>query len=113
MPVHLGWRLAFAAAVVVQLVVLYSPSGPGGPSVPGLDKVAHAFVFAAVGFTAVRQNWRPTPVLVVLLAHAGLSELVQHFFLAQRTGDPWDVLADAVGAVLAVLLGARTRVGAP
>lgn len=43
-------------------------------------------------------------LLVVLLVHAPLSELVQGALLADRSADPWDILADVTGTVLAVAI---------
>ncbi|MGN7248401.1 VanZ family protein [Janibacter anophelis] len=105
---------ALAAVVVVQLIVLYAPEAPGPPSpIPHADKAVHAIVFAlpvlVAGLGRLR-SWR----LVALLcaAHAPLSEVVQHLALGQRSGDPWDVVADLVGvgaASIGVLLSLRRR----
>lgn len=79
---------------------------------PGLDKLVHVAVFAAVGLTAVLAGagWRIVALLLVL--HAGVSELVQARLLAGRSGDPWDVVADVAGALAGVALGvARRRPG--
>lgn len=108
--VSIWWRIAFALSVLVHLVVLYLPSSPGtGSMPPGTDKVVHAVIFGAVAVTAVRQRWRPGVVAAVLLAHAVGSELIQHFALSQRSGDPWDVAADALGTILGVYVAARGR----
>jgi len=99
----------FILAILLQLVVLYAPSTPAGPAVPGLDKVVHAGVFflpGALGLLAgVRVRW----LAVVLALHAVLSELVQHVLLPLRAGDPWDVIADLVGLGLGVLVGGLLR----
>lgn len=99
------YRWVCAATVVVQLVVLYWPRAGSGGAVAGLDKVVHVAVFAAVGTSAVLAGARAGLVLMLLLGHAVVSELVQAGLLTQRSGDPWDVVADAVGAALGVALG--------
>lgn len=97
-------RLAFGLAVAVNLVVLLAPSPPAGLSlVPGADKAVHALVFAAVAWTGVRIGLRPRALLPVLLVWAVTSELVQHLVVADRAGDGWDVLADAVGTLLGIV----------
>jgi hypothetical protein len=108
-----GRRAVLAAAVVLQLVVLYSPDDGGDPIMPGLDLLVHVFVFGAVVVAGLRAGVPALPLVVVLLVHAGVSELVQAELLAARTGDPRDVAADVAGTLLAlaggVLAGRRRR----
>lgn len=90
--------------MLLSLVVLFAPSGGGAPDVPGLDKVVHAGLFALLGATA---RWRLGAVkgaAVALVAYAILSELGQGLLLSGRSGDPFDVLADLVGAAAGWLL---------
>lgn len=93
-------RVVLAVTVLVQLVVLYAPTAPAGPEVNGLDKVVHVAVFAAVAWAAVRAGLPTWPVAAVLLAHAAVSELVQHYLLPHRDGDVRDAIADAVGVAV-------------
>ncbi|MCK6212655.1 VanZ family protein [Georgenia sp. EYE_87] len=97
--------LVLAAAVVVQLVVLYVPRVPevGAVAVPGGDKIVHATVFAAVTLAGLRAGLSPAVVAVFGVAHAGVSELLQHTVLPARSGDPFDVLADLAGVALGAL----------
>lgn len=104
-------RLLFAAAVLAQLVVLYAPRAPSTDQVPlvgpVLDKLVHLAVFALVAWTGRRAGVRVRLLVVVLLAHAVLSELLQHWVLPHRSGDPLDALADAAGVLVGLLLPAR------
>ena len=94
-------------ALVVSVVLLFAPSGPDGPGVPGLDKVVHAAIFLAVAGTA-RWRFGPTPVLLAaVVGYAVLSEVVQGALLSGRSGDPYDVVADLVGAAAGWLLAGR------
>ncbi len=98
------WRWLLAAAVVVQIVVLYFPlSGPGG-GLPGVDKIVHAAVFGAVAFTGRRARVPLLTILALLVAHAVVSEVVQGTLLPGRDGDPWDAAADVVGTALGAWL---------
>jgi hypothetical protein len=101
-------RVLLAVTVAVQLVVLYAPQAPATPSTPGIDKVVHAAVFGAVAWAAVRCGFPARWVAAVLVAHAALSEVVQHLLLAQRSGDPLDALADTIGVALGLALGRRS-----
>lgn len=104
------WGL-FAAAVIVQCVSLYSPSGPPQPTgaIPHLDKVGHFAIFAAVALTARWLGFAPWLIGVVLGVHAGLSEIIQAWFLADRTGDVTDLIADAIGIAVGIWLGRFPR----
>lgn len=97
------WRAVLALAVLVQLVVLYNPTQPsvgGLASVPGLDKLVHASVFALV-MVAGRQARLPRlPLLVLTVVQAPVSEAVQAGLLPHRSGDPFDVVADLAGCLL-------------
>lgn len=99
-----AWRGALVAAVVVQLLVLYWPQPVGPEAPPGLDKVAHAAVFAAVALTGRAAGVPVVWLAVVLLVHAVLSEVLQESVLPARSGDPWDVAADVVGTVVGLAL---------
>jgi hypothetical protein len=105
---------AFAAAVVVNLVLLFNPGSPGDPAtfIPHRDKIVHFLSFSAVAWTGRRVGISPLVLGVALAAHAGESELVQHFALPHRSGDPWDVVADLCGVTAGLALTTRLRRGA-
>ena len=91
---------ALAAVVLLSLYVLFWPSpAGGGVTVPGADKAVHAGLFLLLAGAAALRFGAVPVVLAVVLAYAVGSEVVQGLLLAERSGDVWDVLADAVGAV--------------
>ncbi|MGL5857104.1 MAG: VanZ family protein [Angustibacter sp.] len=102
-PVGRAWLL-FAGTVLLQLVVLYAPRAPGVGTGVGLDKVVHVAVFGAVAVAAARVGLRRGVTAGALAVHAVLSEVLQASVLPQRSGDPWDVVADCVGVVLGGLI---------
>jgi len=97
------WFLVLGVAVVVQMVVLYMPTAPAGPQITGLDKLVHICVFAAPAMAALMAGIDVRWVLGILAVDAPVSELVQHFALPHRTGDPFDAMADFVGLALGSL----------
>ena len=99
-------RWALAAAVLVQLVVLYAPRAPSTGGAPGVDKAVHLLVFAAVAVTGRAAGVRLPLLVGLLLAHAVVSEAVQHWLLPGRSGDWRDAVADAAGVLVGVLAGA-------
>ena len=71
---------------------------------PGLDKLAHLGLFGLLAATA-RWRWGATRVVAAaLFTYAVASELVQGLLLADRSGDPLDVVADLFGAAAGWLL---------
>lgn len=110
-----GSRLVVAGAVlavVVQLLVLYWPVVTVEGPVSWTDKVVHLLVFAVPTYAVGRALGSVRTAVVVLALHAPVSELVQHFLLPGRSGDPWDAVLDLVGVALgaaALVVGARLR----
>ncbi|MFC7489388.1 MULTISPECIES: VanZ family protein [unclassified Knoellia] len=97
------WTFApVLAALLLQLGVLYAPSGGGAPPFAHFDKLVHCAVFALPVFLALLVRLPFTPVVIALAAHAPVSEIVQATLLPKRAGDPWDVVADLVGVCLGV-----------
>jgi VanZ family protein len=104
------WRIAFVAAVALQLYGVYSPREAGPHiGIPQIDKVAHCFLFAAVAFTGLKVGVPARWLLGALAANAIVSELVQHWLLPQRDGDPFDVLADLAGVALGAWIARKTH----
>lgn len=100
------WPLLFAAALLVQCLILYWPSPPDSlPDGPdGLDKVVHLLVFAVPAALGVLAGLRRWIVVVVFGLQAAASELIQGWLLADRGADPWDFLADLFGIALGLLV---------
>ena len=90
-----------AAAVVVQLLVLYWPAVTVEGPVSWTDKVVHLLVFAVPTYAVGRAFGSVRTAVLVFAVHAPVSELVQHFALPGRSGDPWDAAVDLVGVAIA------------
>ncbi|MFF1821614.1 VanZ family protein [Kribbella sp. NPDC058245] len=103
-----AWRVAFVAACALQLYGVYAPE-EAGPSVgiPGIDKVAHFCLFAAVAFTGLKVGVPARWLLGALVVNAIGSEFVQHYLLPHRDGDPFDALADLLGVAAGAWAGFR------
>ncbi|TCN44492.1 hypothetical protein EV644_101372 [Kribbella orskensis] len=102
------WRTAFVLACLIHLYGLYSPhqAGPEA-SFPLEDKLAHLLLFGSVAYLGLRVGVPARWLLPVLAANSVVSELVQHFLLPQRSGDPLDTVADLCGLALGAWLGFR------
>jgi VanZ family protein len=98
---------AFVIVVLLSLVVLFWPRTPSEQTVPNLDKLVHAGLFALL---AAATWWRfaaHRAGLVAVLAYGVASEIIQSVFLPNRDGDVRDVAADAAGALLGWLVVSR------
>jgi VanZ family protein len=107
--------IAFWRATLMLLLGLLSwlALTPAPPPEAGLlwDKLNHLSAFASLavaGFLAFRGRW--WQVALGLLAYGGLIEILQTF-TPTRVGEWEDLLADAVGIVLGLLLAAGMAAG--
>ncbi|SDS17296.1 hypothetical protein [Agrococcus carbonis] len=99
------WTWVFWLAMVGQLVALYLPSLPSGVGFPHADKVVHTLIFAAPALVGMLAGMRSLLLGLGLGAHAVASEVVQHYLLTERAGDPWDSAAGILGVTIGLLLG--------
>ncbi|MCW2849770.1 MAG: rane protein [Marmoricola sp.] len=106
-------RAAFAAVVVVSLVVLFTPASGVPSGIPVSDKVIHAWLFAALAVTGRLAGLPWLVLLLGLVAYAGISEILQTVLPISRDGDVRDALADSLGVLvglgLVVLVERRNR----
>jgi VanZ family protein len=99
-------RGTFAVVVLVSLAVLFAPGSDVPSTPPGVDKVVHLLLFAAL---AVSGRWAGVGLRVlgaVLLLYAGVSEVIQGVAPLHRDASVGDWLADAVGVLLGLGLWA-------
>ena len=109
-------------SIVLSLVILYLSILRSVPEIPeiqflGADKLAHALMYfalsAVVCYELYRQRYdfsdRKMRLcgLIYPIAYGGLIELLQEYCFPPRTGDWFDWLADAVGAVAAYFLAKK------
>ena len=99
------------AAVLLSLVVLFTP-GPETPSVhPGVDKLIHAAMFAVLAVTGRRAGVPVGRLACGLVAYAAVSEVFQAVLPIGRDGEVLDAVADSAGVVAALVAarGVRSR----
>ncbi|MFE4501285.1 VanZ family protein [Rhodococcus sp. NPDC056743] len=108
---HRYWPLAIA--VVIALIMLFSPGStvPSGPE--NSDKVTHTVMFVVLAMTSLyaRIPWWLTALW--LIAFAAISEVLQGVLPISRSGSVWDAAADlagiAIGIGIAAVAGYRRR----
>ncbi len=106
-----AWRAVLALLLCVITWLALSPAPPPQADL-GWDKLNHLAAFATLAVVAVLGRcgsfWRIGGALV---AYGGLIEVLQSF-TPSRVGEWPDLLADAVGIALGLLLAAGLRKGA-
>jgi VanZ family protein len=105
------WGPALVYAVVI--FVCSSISDPPSPPGPVTDKDLHFALFAGLAVVVLRAltrgRWREVTTAATLQAVAittayGASDEWHQHFVPGRSADPRDLLADAIGAIVAVLI---------
>jgi len=109
--------LPVALVAIGLLVAAIVPTGPSEPTMlfgVGLDKYLHAVGYGLLaGTLAGTLRRRPTPATMALVVGVtvcyGLGTELLQFPLASRSFSRQDIVADGVGAVLAVGLWSLSR----
>ena len=97
-------RGSFAVAVLVSLAVLFAPPSdvPSGP--PGVDKLVHFALFAALAVTGRWAGIGRGVLAGLLVLYAAGSELLQGTELVDRDASIGDLVADSAGVVAGLLV---------
>jgi VanZ family protein len=113
-------RRAWGPAVTWAVLIFVLSSIPGKTLSPvqlfaGIDKVAHAGVYAVLGATvllAARRTWALSGRASVLLAAAlavgyGITDELHQLLVPGRSADAFDVVADGLGALFGAFVAER------
>ncbi|KAB2964712.1 hypothetical protein [Zoogloea sp.] len=106
-------RSAFILALIVIFILAMIPLPEAITVFSFQDKVEHTGAFIVLMLLGGR-GWpaRLAALFVGLVGYGLAIELCQHFLTANRVGDPWDLLADALGAAAGwALMHAMARRG--
>jgi VanZ family protein len=85
------------------------------PDITGVDKIGHIGMFLVLGWLWLRAPGgyaRPDasgPLVVAAVILAVGTEIMQHYLVPGRFGDPYDAIADVLGVALAVGLHSWLR----
>lgn len=111
-----AWRLAYWAPPIVYALVIFLLSGLPHPEeeLPSFlggvsDKLLHLVEYGVLGLLCYRAfrwaagEWGARHALWLAMVTAiiyGLSDELHQVFVPPREADPWDLMADAIGAAL-------------
>ena len=97
-------RGAFAVAVLVSLAVLFAPADDVPFAPPGVDKLVHLALFAALAVTGRWAGIARTALAVGLVVYAAGSEILQDLTPLDRSASVADWVADVAGMILGLVL---------
>jgi hypothetical protein len=93
-------RGTFAVVVLISLAVLFTPADGVPFAPPGVDKVVHAALFAALAVTGRWAGIGRPPLGILLVLYAAASEVLQGVMPLDRSASVADWLADVAGVLL-------------
>ena len=109
--------VAISYTLFVTIIMLLPFSGSSKITIPYFDKIVHGVIysiFTLVWFLNVAQ-WskknKATYILVslVLFIYGIIIEFIQGSFVANRTEDFWDVVANSIGIIVGIILFYKVR----
>ena len=94
-------RGVFAVAILISLAVLFAPADDVPFAPPGVDKLVHASLFAALALTGRWAGVSRVVLAAVLVLYGAVSEVIQGMIGRDAAVGDW--LADVVGLLLGLL----------
>ena len=93
-----------AVCITVGIAIMSLTESSYMPSVSLNDKVIHALLYAVLAASWWLAIKRPVWIIVGVTLYGALLELLQHYCTLTRSGEWLDLLADFVGATIAIIL---------
>ena len=100
-------RGVFAVVVLVSLAVLFAPASDVPSAPPGVDKLVHGALFAALAASGRWAGCGAAPLGGLLVGYAVVSELIQGLTPLARSASVADGLADVLGIALGLVVWGR------
>ncbi|MBI5746800.1 MAG: VanZ family protein [Nitrospirae bacterium] len=95
--------------VLYAALIFYLSSGPITVDLPGSDKLYHMIeygIFSLLLYNALSSSfkkeypWKIALLTIILTLLYGVSDEFHQLFVPSRSADPYDVIADASGAII-------------
>ncbi len=93
-----------AALLTVGVAIMSLTESSYMPSVSLNDKLLHGAMYACLAAAWELAIKRPAWIIVGVTLYGALLELLQHYCTQTRSGEWFDLLADFLGATIAVIL---------
>jgi hypothetical protein len=99
-------RGVFAVTVLVSLAVVFTPGADVPSAPPGVDKLVHGALFAALALTGRWAGIGRGVLAGLLVLYAAITELLQAIPALERAPSVDDWVADVVGTLIGLALWA-------
>ena len=93
-----------AVCVTVGIAIMSLTESSYMPSVSLNDKLMHAILYACLAAAWWLAIKRPAWIIAGVTLYGALLELLQHYCTLTRSGEWLDLLADFIGATIAIIL---------
>lgn len=111
----LFWRNILWAIVIFILCSIPGNDLPKTSmiTIPHFDKIVHfgmffimgIFLFAEISIqTKLKRTSITSVILLVITIYGGIIEYLQQNYFTNRSGDYWDLFADILGGIIAIIL---------
>lgn len=111
----LFWRNILWAIVIFILCSIPGNDLPKTSmiTIPHFDKIVHfgmffimgIFLFAEISIqTKLKRTSITSVILLVITIYGGIIEYLQQNYFTNRSGDYWDLIADILGGIIAIIL---------
>lgn len=107
MVLPLRFYVPLALALVLAMVVLFTPASGVPNGFEHSDKIVHCGLFALLAFTSRFAGIRLLHTIIWTFAFAVASEILQAVLPIGRSGSATDAFADAVGIALGIAVAAK------
>ncbi|HLF87181.1 MAG TPA: VanZ family protein [Nitrospiria bacterium] len=100
---------SWIVVILYAALIFYLSSGPITADVPGSDKMYHMIeygIFSLLLYNALSSSfkkerpWKIVLLAIILTILYGISDEFHQLFVPSRSSDPYDVVADASGAII-------------
>ena len=101
--------IRWTLVILYAALIFYLSSGPITADVPGNDKLYHMIeygIFSLLLYNALSSSfrnerlWKIALLAIILTILYGISDEFHQLFVPSRSSDPYDVVADASGAII-------------
>ncbi|TVQ04263.1 MAG: VanZ family protein [Balneolaceae bacterium] len=114
-------RFRYLLPVIAWTIIIFFIIAIPGSSIPDsslfqiphFDKIIHSGIFFVLGLfsvygfikqgdTNILKSYAYTSAVIFCVIYGGLTEVIQHFFIAERFGEIADFIANIIGSVAGV-----------
>lgn len=98
-------KFGFWAAFLLSAILFFTPLQVEDKTGLGLDKAVHVLLFASMAVLGLKSyRTKRFRILAFLFCYTIVTEIIQELFIPHRNFDIYDIVADSLGILLALLI---------